>query len=68
MGDLLNLKTDSALLASLREAKSKTMTEEEIREQRVSFVYSSMGDKSDISRERIKEILDQQEGRTRKTA
>jgi hypothetical protein len=59
---LVDLKTDHSLLAALDQAKSQKMTAEEIKEQRVSFVYSSMDDGSGVTREHIRAVLEEHEG------
>lgn len=57
------VKTDESLLQALRVAAAREPTADEIRRQRVSFVLSSLKDMNSISRERVGEMLDKQEGR-----
>lgn len=57
------LKTDASLLQALRAAASRRLTSDEVERQRISFVRSSLKDMNSISRERIRDILDEQEGR-----
>lgn len=63
MGDAVTkIKTDSALLEALQRASSVKQTPDEIFQQRVSFIYGSMKPDSNVTRERIKQILLEQEG------
>ena len=57
-----NLKTSSELLRKIKEAANKPMTSAEIKEQRVSFIVGSIDPDNGVSRERVKEILAEQEG------
>jgi len=54
--------TNATLLRELEQAASKKMTAEEVREQRVSFVYSAMGSTSQMTRDRVRQVLDEKEG------
>jgi hypothetical protein len=56
-------KTDEALLQALRAAASRRLTPDEIQRQRVSFVVSSLKNMNSISRERVRDMLEEQEGR-----
>lgn len=56
--DFIAQKTDSNLLARLRAAAQKQLTREEIEQQRVSFVYSVVGDGEYMTRERVEEMLE----------
>jgi hypothetical protein len=62
MEKLMELKTSSALINALKVASSKKQTAEEIRAQRVSFIYGSIDEKSGVTRSRIQEILTAQQG------
>lgn len=65
MGDyILKLKTDSSLLKALKEASSKKPDAEELAEQRVSFIFGSLDEDNSMTHDQIKQILDEQEGRT----
>lgn len=55
-------KMDPALTHAIEAAKSHRMTAEEIQQQRVSFIYSSVGPDT-VTREQIKHILNEQEGK-----
>lgn len=58
-----DLKTDTRLLQALTEAATRKLTASEIFEQRVSFVVGSLGSKNSVTRDRIKEVIHDQEGR-----
>jgi hypothetical protein len=57
MGDAITkLKTNEALLRDLRDAKKPSP--EEVKEQRVSFVFGSLDSKSPITREQVRKALE----------
>ncbi len=57
MGDAITkLKTNEALLRNLRDAKKPSP--EEVKEQRVSFVYGSLDSKSPITRDQVRKALE----------
>lgn len=62
MNKLIELKTNASLLEAIANASSKKQTVAEIREQRVSFILGSMDEKSGVTRSRIKEVLEEQQG------
>lgn len=55
------LKTNPALLDALRKAAGRKPTASEQREQRVSYIYGSINEKSGLTKDRIREVLKQQE-------
>lgn len=57
-----DVKTRASLLEALRQAAERPMTADEIARQRVSFVMGALGDKSNLTRARVQEILAQQDG------
>jgi hypothetical protein len=57
-------KTNESLLSALREASQRKMSHQEIQAQKVSFVYGSISPKSSVTRERIRQLLAEQEGET----
>jgi hypothetical protein len=61
---LLTLKTRPDLLAALRAVATKPMTAGDLLEQRVSFVYGSIDAASGVTRERVRQLILQQEGST----
>lgn len=61
---LLSLKTSPRLLEALRSAATKPMTARDVMEQRVSFVYGSMDAASGVTRERVRQLILEQEGST----
>lgn len=63
MGDkILELKTNANLLEALQESLSRKPTIEEVREQRISFVYGSLSSKSNVTREQVRKRLVEQDG------
>jgi len=62
MDTLMELKTNPKLLSSLKDAASKKQTVDEIREQKVSFVYGSLSSKSAVTREQVRQLLVDREG------
>ncbi len=55
-------KTGEALEKRLRKAASKPMTKDEVREQRISFVYGNLPHNSTLTREEVARILASREG------
>lgn len=51
------IETDEGLLRRLNQAAKRKMTEEEIKEQRVSFIFAGMPKESSMSKVQIKETL-----------
>jgi hypothetical protein len=63
MGDqILRIETDKKLLDSLRKSAGKAQSPADLKEQRVSFIYGSLDRESDVTRERIRQALMEQEG------
>lgn len=56
------VKGDPQVLAALEKAAARRMTAEERRQQKVSFIMGTMGDDSTITREKVEEILAEQDG------
>lgn len=56
-------ESSKELLQKLYEAAGHKMTADERRAQKVSFILSSAGDDTGLTRERIEEVLDRQECR-----
>lgn len=61
MNTLVQLKTNEKLLAQITSQASKKQSADEIRNQRVSFIFGTM-DKSGVTRSRIQEVLTEQQG------
>lgn len=60
---VLSLKTDERLLNAARRAAEHKMSSGELMEQRVSFVYGSMGgDKSGVTKEHVRQVILEQGG------
>lgn len=55
-------KRDKALEARMKRAASKPMTKEEVRKQRLSFVYGQLPSSSTLTREEVAKLLDAREG------
>lgn len=69
MGDvLLQLKTDSSLIKALEKASAEKQSEEELLEQRVSFIFGTLDSDSEMTREVIRKILVKQRGHTDQAA
>ena len=51
------IKTDPALLDELKDAAKRTLTDEERRKQRVSFIYSGLPKHSSMSKVDIERAL-----------
>lgn len=62
MGEM-KIKTSEELFNLIEKAKAHKPTEEEIRQQRISFIFGSLGKSNAITRDRIQNVLDQQEGK-----
>lgn len=54
--------TDPKLLEALANAAGRAMTPDQVREQRISFVMSAVGDGSAVTRSEVELIIDQREG------
>jgi hypothetical protein len=60
--EALNLRTDPELLEALQKSLARKPTVKDIQEQRVSFVYGSLGSKSNMTREQVRKLLVEQDG------
>jgi hypothetical protein len=58
----LGLKTDQHLLDKLQQVAAHRPSPHEILEQRVSFVYGSMKPSSGVTRERVRQVILEQDG------
>lgn len=56
------LKIDEELERRLRKAAATPMTKEEVRRQRISFVYGNLPQSSPLTREEVEKLLDAREG------
>jgi hypothetical protein len=56
------LKTNRHLLEAIAVASKRTLSPEEMRAQRVSFIYGSLSGKSSVTRAHIQDVLNKQEG------
>jgi hypothetical protein len=61
--EIMEIKTNEGLLRALFAAKARKSTPQELREQRVSFIYGCLGGSSNVTRERIQNVLDEQDGK-----
>ena len=57
-----NLHTDPALLKALTEAAQRSLTQEQVHLQKVSFIMGSLGEDSTITRARVEEVLRKLDG------
>jgi hypothetical protein len=57
LDNFLAITTDKKVLDGLREAARRAPSPEDQLEQRVSFVYSSMSEKSGITREQVRDFV-----------
>ncbi len=55
-------KVDEALEARMKKAATTRMTKEEVRRQRVSFVYGQLPVSNTLTREEVAKLLDSREG------
>ena len=62
--NVLSLKTDAELLKAIERAASKKLSSREIHEQRVSYVYGSMGNNNSATREHVRQVVLAHEGTT----
>lgn len=58
----VEVKTADSLIKALERGSCRKPTAEEVSEQRISFIYGSINPKSGVTRERIKQVLAEQEG------
>lgn len=61
---VLSLKTDAGLLKAIELAANRKLSANEIQEQRVSYVYGSMGNHNSVTREQVRRVIRAQEGKT----
>jgi len=59
-----DLKTDARLLEQLFEAAKRTMTSDEVRRQRVSFVYGNLPRDSTLTKHQVEVALGRIDGDT----
>lgn len=60
---MTDTKTNETLLAALRQAARRGPSAAELRKQRVSFIMGSLRQDSTVTRAKVNELLDEQEGR-----
>ena len=60
--EVFELRTNAKLLTELHFALSKKQSAQDILEQRVSFVFGSLGSDSSVTRDRIRQVIVQQDG------
>ena len=60
---VLNLKTDEKLLTAVRLASQHRLNAEELLEQRVSFVYGSLGKSTaGMTKDHVRQVILEQQG------
>lgn len=57
-----NLHTSPALLKAIEDARTRTPSADEIRQQRISFVYGSLSATSSVTRAQVQDALERHEG------
>ncbi|WP_311222498.1 MULTISPECIES: hypothetical protein [unclassified Acidovorax] len=62
MDSVLSLKTGARLLADLRQAASRSLTPEDLMEQKVSFVYGSMSSDNGVTKDHVRQVIRGQVG------
>ncbi|WP_201829514.1 hypothetical protein [Microvirga zambiensis] len=60
---MTDLRTDESLLARLKRATSRNPSRAQVERQRISFIMGSLPEESDMTREQIQDVLEQQEGK-----
>lgn len=61
--NVLSLKTDEKLLDAVRVASQQRLNADQLLEQRVSFVYGSMGKQDNsMTKERVRQVILEQQG------
>ena len=63
MGQFLQLRSSEQMLDALRNAAGGDMTADEVLQQRVSFVFGSIDPDNGVTRERVRELILEGEGR-----
>lgn len=53
-----------SLLRALRDSANKELTSKEVYRQRVSFIMGSLKPESGVTRSRVEDVLEKQEGKT----
>lgn len=63
LDSVLSLKTDERLLAAVREASLRKLNAEDLLEQRVSFVYGSIGTRvGSLTKDQVRQVIIEQHG------
>ena len=60
---MTSLHTDDALLRKLKAAASRSLSAEELRNQRISFIMGTLKDSSPVTRAKVTEVLAEREGK-----
>ena len=60
---MTELKTSDTLLAALRNNSTRSLSSQELHDQRVSFILGSLKETSHVTRARVDEVLAHQGGR-----
>jgi hypothetical protein len=59
---MTDLKTNPSLLNALERAAATKPSADQLRKQRISFIIGSLKDTSDVTRDKVRKILAEQEG------
>lgn len=60
--NVIDLKTDPKLLATIQSARDWKSSPDELRKQRVSFIMGSLDKSSSVTREKVENVLNSQIG------
>ncbi len=61
---VLSMETDAGLLDAIKLAAAKKISQDELLEQRVSFVFGSMDSKNGVTKDRVRQVILSQVGST----
>lgn len=59
---MVELHSDPALLTALKAAATVRIPADQVHKQKVSYILGAVSDKSNITKERIEEVLDEPKG------
>lgn len=67
MVQLSQLKTDQNLIDAMKVSASKKLNYKEMLEQRISYVYGSMGHNSTVTKDQVRHVILELQGETRES-
>jgi SpoU rRNA methylase family enzyme len=68
LDNVLTLKSNARILAAIKRAAEHKQSPQEVMEQRVSFVFGSMGRDSGVTKEQVRQAILNQAGSTAELA